>query len=31
LRTHKEIADFVMQKIGELAERDREARSGPRT
>ena len=31
LRTHKEIADFVMQKIGELAECDREARSGPRT
>jgi 1-acyl-sn-glycerol-3-phosphate acyltransferase len=31
LRTHKEIADFVMQKIDELAERDREARSGSRT
>ena len=27
LRTHKEIADFVMDKIRELAERDREARS----
>jgi 1-acyl-sn-glycerol-3-phosphate acyltransferase len=24
LRTHKEIADFLMQKIGELAEKDRE-------
>ena len=28
LRTHKEIADFVMQKISELADQDREARSG---
>ena len=31
LRTHKEIADFVMQKIGELAARDREAQSGRTT
>jgi 1-acyl-sn-glycerol-3-phosphate acyltransferase len=31
LRTHKEIADFVMQKIGELAEFDRQARSGQKT
>jgi 1-acyl-sn-glycerol-3-phosphate acyltransferase len=27
LRTHKEIADLVMQKIGELAEQDRAARA----
>ncbi len=30
LRTHKEIADFVMQKIGELAERDRKSHGGSR-
>lgn len=28
LRTHKEIADFVMQKITELADQDREGRGG---
>ena len=30
LRTHKEIADFVMQKIAELGEQDRATRTGNR-
>ncbi|HTK37554.1 MAG TPA: lysophospholipid acyltransferase family protein, partial [Pyrinomonadaceae bacterium] len=29
LRTHKEIADFLMKKIGELGEKDRSGRSVP--